>query len=224
MISSARPSTRSSSSALCAEILERQHGDDGLTGRIDARQADGNQSGDTRKHRGWGRRPSGLPATRFPGDGHHEKDRRCYSRRIQQPHGSRMRFQRRQIRKQRIDTLITPLGRRIDRTLDDPGELRRNAWPRGPDVRSLATLMGKAQIAQTVRSHRVRSGQEMVEKHAEAVDIAADGGFLPRTGARAPGRAACRRDQRRNCRPARVPCRSPSGRGALRLPTSRYGI
>ena len=91
-----------------------------------------------------------------------------------------MRFQRCQIRKQRIDTLITPLGRRVDRTLDDAGELRRNAWPRGPDVRSLATLVGKAQIAQTLRSHRVRSGQEMVEKHSEAVDIAADGGFLPR--------------------------------------------
>ncbi len=59
-------------------------------------------------------------------------------------------------------------------------KLRRNAWPRGPDVSSLSTLVGKAQFAQTVRSYRVRSGQEMVEKHSETVDIAADGGCLPR--------------------------------------------
>ena len=37
-----------------AEILERQHGDNGLTNRVDPPDADRTQSGNTRKPRGWG--------------------------------------------------------------------------------------------------------------------------------------------------------------------------
>ena len=48
----------------------------------------------------------------------------------------------------------------------------------GLDARPFLTLVGTAQIAQASRSHRVRSGEKVVEQHTEAVDVAPDRRFL----------------------------------------------
>ena len=109
---------------LDAEVLERKHRNDGLFEGSDVRRADRIPAGDARQQSAWRPRRSHVLAEAFPPETDDEDERGRHADRMRQRHACRARFERRQIRGQCIGALVATLRPRIDRALDDPGELR----------------------------------------------------------------------------------------------------
>ena len=97
---------------------------------------------------------------------------------VRQPHDSRARLQRCQIRAQRIGTLVALLGTGVNRTLDDAGELRWHIAPRVLNCGPLAALVRTAKFAQGPCMHWIRAGDEVIEQDAETVNVAPHRGLL----------------------------------------------
>ncbi len=163
-------------------------------------------------------RRSHLTASHFPTHSDNQNGGDGEAGRVRQPDQSRARLQRRQVRCESVGALVAALGTRIDRTLDDAGELRWHIGPRGLNSGPLAALVRTANLAHGPCLHWIRAGDEVIEQDAEAVDIAPNGGPLPLAAPRVRDRVASRRDRTMRRRRALCQCRSPSARCArLRL-------
>ncbi len=149
---------------LGAQVLQRQHRDDGTLGWVDRDVSRGRC-----RRAGAGSVGSSRLPHRRRNDGGEAQGRRRKQRKT--PGAERC-----QVALEIARTGVAPRGLGVDCSLNDAGEPGRHVRTKRSNVGLLAALVRGAERRQVPGHHRIPAGQQVVEQHAETVDIGLDAG------------------------------------------------